>query len=122
MAKLTNEQVIASLKEMTILELNDLVKEIETVFGVTAAAPVAAAAAVEEVKAGPTEVNVVLKSAGANKVAVIKAVQTILGLTLMEAKKIVDGAPATIKEKVSQATADDLKAQLVAAGAEVEIA
>ena len=123
MAKLTNEEIIASLKEMTLLELNDLVKAIEEEFGVTAAAPVAVAAAPaeEETSKGPSEVTVTLKSFGANKVAVIKAVQAITGLGLIDAKKLVDACPATIKEKISPAEAEGHKATLVEAGGEVEI-
>ena len=123
MAKLTNEEIIASLKEMTLLELNDLVKAIEEEFGVTAAAPVAVAAAPAEEAAasGPTEVTVTLKSFGANKVAVIKAVQAITGLGLMEAKKLCDALPAPIKEKISPAAAEDIKKQLTDVGAEVEV-
>ena len=125
MAKLTKEEIIASLKEMTVVELNDLVKAVEEEFGVTAAAPVAAAAAAapaeEAAAAGPTEVNLVLKSAGATKVQVIKAVQAITGLGLMDAKKLVDGAPCNIKEKISPVEAEEHKKALVAAGAEVEI-
>lgn len=122
MAKLTKEEIIASLKEMTILEINDLVKAVETEFGVTAAAPTAVQAApAEEAAAGPTEVTLTLKSCGAQKVAVIKAVQAITGLGLMDAKKLVDSAPAKIKEKISPAEAEEHKKALVAAGAEVEI-
>ena len=124
MAKLTNEEIIASLKEMTILELNALVKAIEEEFGVTAAAPVAAAAAApaeEEGPKGPTEVTLVLKSFGASKVAVIKAVQAITGLGLIDAKKLVDAAPSNIKENISPVEAEEHKKALVAAGAEVEI-
>ena len=124
MAKLTNEEIIASLKEMSVVELNELVKAVEEEFGVTAAAPVAAAAAApaeEEVAKGPTEVNLVLKAVGMQKVAVIKAVQAITGLGLMDAKKLVDGAPCNIKEKISPVEAEEHKKALVAAGAEVEI-
>ena len=123
MAKLTNEEIIASLKEMTLLELNDLVKAIEEEVGVTAAAPVAVAAAPAEEAAatGPTEVTLTLKSFGANKVAVIKAVQAITGLGLIDAKKLVDAAPAPIKEKISPEEANTIKDQLTAAGAEVEV-
>ncbi len=124
MAKLTKEEIIASLKEMTVLEINDLVKAVEEEFGVTAAAPVAtvaAAPAEEEAKAGPAEVTLVLKSCGAAKVAVIKAVQAITGLGLMDAKKLVDTAPCNIKEKISPVEAEEHKKALVAAGAEVEI-
>ena len=123
MAKLTNEEIIASIKEMTVLELNDLVKAIENEFGVTAAAPVAVAAAPAEAEAakGPSEVSLILKSFGASKVAVIKAVQTITGLGLIDAKKLVDACPATIKEHISPVEAEEHKKALVAAGAEVEV-
>ena len=123
MAKLTQADIIAAVKEMTVVELNDLVKAIETEFGVTAAAPVAAAAAEEETgtKKGPAEVTLTLKSAGAQKVAVIKAVQAITGLGLMDAKKLVDGAPVKLKEKISPVEAEEHKKALVAAGAEVEV-
>ena len=123
MAKLTKEEIISSLKEMTVLELNELVKAVEEEFGVTAAAPVAAAAAPveEEAAKGPVEVSLFLKSAGASKVAVIKAVQAITGLGLMDAKKMVDAAPVAIREHISESEANSLKEQLVAAGAEVEV-
>ena len=122
MAKLTNAEIIASLKEMTIIELNDLVKAIEEEFGVTAAAPVAVAAApVEEEAKGPTEVSLILTSFGASKVPVIKAVQAITGLGLIDAKKLVDACPSTIKEKITPVEAEEHKKALVAAGAEVEI-
>ena len=122
MAKLTNEEIIASLKEMTIIELNDLVKAIEAEFGVTAAAPVAVAAApVEEEAKGPTEVSLILKSFGASKVPVIKAVQAITGLGLIDAKKLVDACPSPIKEHITPVEAEEHKKTLVAAGAEVEI-
>ena len=123
MAKLTAQEIIATLKEMTIIELNELVKAVEEEFGVTAAAPVAVAAAPAEeaAAAGPTEVSVVLKAIGGNKVAVIKAVQGITGLGLIDAKKLVDTCPCPIKEKVSPAEADDIKAKLTDAGAEVEV-
>lgn len=123
MAKLTNEEIIASLKEMTVLELNELVKAVEAEFGVTAAAPVAAAAAPaeEEAPKGPTEVTLILKSFGSSKIPVIKAVQAITGLGLMEAKKLVDAVPSNIKEHISPVEAEEHKKALVAAGAEVEI-
>ena len=125
MAKLTSAEIIASLKEMTILELNDLVKAIEEEFGVTAAAPVAAGAAAapaeEEAPKGPVNVTVTLTSAGQTKVTVIKAVQAITGLSLLEAKKLVDAVPAKIKENIPAAEADEIKAKLVDAGAEVEV-
>ncbi len=125
MAKLTKEEIIASLKEYTVLELNDLVKAVEEEFGVTAAAPVAAAAPAEEegpVAKGPTEVSLILKGLGTgSKVAIIKAVQAITGLGLMDAKKLVDGIPAPVKEHISPVEAEEHKKALVAAGAEVEI-
>ena len=126
MAKLTNEEIIASLKEMSVLELNELVKAVEAEFGVTAAVaaagPAPAAAAEEEETAkGPSEVTLVLKACGMQKVAVIKAVQAITGLGLMDAKKLVDGAPVNIKEHISPVEAEEHKKALEAAGAEVEI-
>ena len=124
MAKLTNEEIIAALKEMTVVELNELVKAVEAEFGVTAAAPVAAAAAPAEEEgpaAGPTEVSLFVKSCGASKVQVIKAVQAITGLGLMDAKKLVDQAPVAIKEHISPVEAEEHKKALEAAGAECEI-
>lgn len=122
MAKLTKEEFISAVKEMSVVELNELVKAIEEEFGVTAAAPVAGPVAVEEEEAkGPTDVSLILTSCGAQKVAVIKAVQAITGLGLMEAKKLVDGAPTPIKEHISPVEAEEHKKALVAAGAEVEI-
>ena len=114
---------IEEIKAMTVLELNELVKAIEEEFGVSAAAPVmvaggaAAAAAAEE----KTEFDVVLKSAGANKIAVIKVVKDAAGLGLKEAKALVDEAPKTLKEGISKDDAEALKAKLEEAGAEVEI-
>lgn len=124
MAKINTEELIESLKEMTILELNEVVKAIEEAFGVTAAAPVgvvAAAPAEEEVAKGPSEVSVYLKAVGASKLAVVKAVQAITGLGLGDAKKLTDVVPSLIKENVSPAAAEDIKAKLVEAGAEVEV-
>jgi large subunit ribosomal protein L7/L12 len=125
MAKLTKEEIIASLKEMSVLELNELVKAVEEEFGVTAAAPVAAAAAPAEegpVNAGPTEVTLFLKGLGTgSKVAIIKAVQAITGLGLLDAKKLIDTLPATIKEKISPVEAEEHKKALEATGAECEI-
>lgn len=124
MAKLNAVDVIASLKEMTILELNELVKAIEEEFGVSAAAPVAvagsgaAAAAVEEEQ---TEFDVVLMSAGAGKIKVIKVVRELTGLGLKEAKDAVDGAPTTLKTAVTKEEAEKAKAALEAEGAQVEI-
>ena len=124
MAKLTKEEIIASLKEMTVLELNELVKAVEEEFGVTDAAPVAVAAAApaeEEAAKGPAEVSLFIKSAGASKVQVIKAVQAITGLGLMDAKKLVDAAPVAVKEHITPTEAEEHKKALEAAGAEVEI-
>ena len=124
MAKLTKEEIVAALKEMTVLELNDLVKAVEEEFGVTAAVAVAAAAAPAEEDAapkGPTEVNLILTSFGTSKVPVIKAVQAILSLSLIDAKKLVDACPSTLKEKISPVEAEEYKKALVEAGAEVEI-
>ena len=122
MAKLNTEDVIASLKEMTILELNDLIKAIEEEFSVTAAAPVAVAAAADTAApTGPTEVTVTLTDVGATKVAVIKAVREITGLGLVEAKGLVDKTPSAIKENIKPEEAEAIKAKLVEAGATVEI-
>lgn len=123
MAKLTKVEIIAALKEMTVVELNELVKAVEAEFGVTAAAPVGVVAApVEEEEAkGPSEVSLILKSVGGSKVQVIKAVQAITGLGLMDAKKLVDGAPVAIKEHISPVEAEEHKKALEAAGAELEI-
>ena len=123
--KLTNEQIIDTLKQMSALELSNLVKAVEEEFGVTAAAPVAAAAPAEEeeaAKKGPSEVSLFLKGLGtAGKVAVIKAVQTITGLGLMDAKKLVDACPCAIKEKISPVEAGAHGKVLKDAGAEIEI-
>ena len=118
-------KLIEDVKALTVLELSELVKALEEEFGVSAAAPaavaVAAPAAGEAAAAEKTEFDVVLKSAGANKVAVIKAVKEITGLGLKEAKEIVDGAPKTLKEAVSKDYAEAMKAKLTEAGAEVEV-
>jgi large subunit ribosomal protein L7/L12 len=114
MAKLTQEEILSYLEEATILELNDLVSAIEEKFGVVAAA------AAEEA-AGPSEVTVTLTDVGGTKVAVIKAVREITGLGLVDAKKLVDGVPAAVKENVSPEEAESIKEKLVAAGATVEI-
>ncbi len=123
--KLTNEQILDTLGQMTALELKSLVDAVCEKFGVTAAAPTAAAAPAEEegpVAKGPTEVSLFLKGLGtAGKVAVIKAVQTITGLGLMEAKKLVDSAPVAIKEKISPVEAEAYKKTLTDAGAEAEV-
>ena len=122
MAKLTKEEFIAAIKEMTVVEVVDLVHAIEEEFGVTAAAAVAAAPAeAEAASEGPSEVTLTLKSFGTAKVAVIKAVQAILGIGLMDAKKIVDAGPSPIKEKISPTEAEAFGKQLTDAGAEIEI-
>lgn len=114
---------VEEIKSMTVLELNELVKAIEEEFGVSAAAPVmvagagAAAPAAEE----KTEFDVILKSAGANKINVIKVVKEITGLGLKEAKALVDEAPKTIKEGASKDDAESIKTKLTEAGAEVEL-
>ena len=119
MAKLSNEQLIESLKEMSILELNDLVKAIEVTFNVTAAAPMAAAG--PAVAAAPTEVTVRVMDSGANKVSVIKVYREITGLGLMEAKKAIDSCPAIVKEAIKPEEAATLKKLLEDAGAKVEV-
>ena len=122
MAKFSIEEFISAVKEMSVLELNELVKAIEEEFGVSAAAPVAVAgvaAAAEE--QGPSEVNVVLKAAGANKLAVIKLVREITGLGLKEAKDLVDNAPKPVKEKIDPEEAKAIADKLTEAGAEVEV-
>lgn len=122
MAKLTAVELIESLKEMTILELNELVKAIEEEFGVSAAAPVAAAATAEVEEAeGPSEVSVILKEVTGSKVGVIKVLRDVTGLGMMEAKALVDSAPTAIKENIKPAEAEELKAKLVEAGAVVEV-
>lgn len=123
---ITKADVVSFIENMTVLELSELVKELEEKFGVSAAAPVAVAAA-----AGPaasaepaeeqTEFDVILKAAGANKINVIKVVRALTSLGLKEAKDAVDGAPGAIKSGVSKQEAEDAKKQLVEAGAEVEI-
>ena len=116
------ENIIAEIKEASILELNDLVKAIEEEFGVTAAAPVAAAAdGAADAGAAKDSFDVELTSAGDKKVAVIKVVREITGEGLKEAKAIVDGAPAPVKEGVAAEAAEALKAQLEEAGASVEL-
>ncbi len=124
MAKLTTAEFIDAIKELTVLELNDLVKACEEEFGVSAAAgvvvagPAAGAAAAGEEK---TEFNVELTEVGPNKVKVIKVVREITGLGLKEAKDLVDGAPKMIKENASKAEADDIKAKVEAEGAKVTL-
>ena len=122
MAKLTHEEILAYLEEATILELNDLVSAIEEKFGVVAAAAVAApAAGGDAADAAPSEVTVTLTDIGATKVKVIKAVREITGLGLVDAKKLVDSAPAAIKENIDPEEAEEIKKKVVEAGAMVEI-
>ena len=122
MAKLNAQDVIASLKEMTILELNELVKACEEEFGVSAAAGVVvAAAAPAEAAEEKTEFDVELTEVGPNKVKVIKVVREATGLGLKEAKDLVDGAPKLVKEGVSKTEADDVKGKLEAEGAKVTL-
>ena len=123
MAKLTTAEFIEAIKELSVLELNELVKACEEEFGVSAAAGVVVAAAggaaaAEEEK---TEFDVILVEAGAGKMGVIKLVKEITGLGLKEAKAIVDGAPKAVKEKASKAEAEDIKKKLEDAGAKVEV-
>lgn len=123
MSIMTKEQIIEAIKEMSVLELNDLVKACEEEFGVSAAAPVAAAGAAAAGAAAEekTEFDVVLASAGAEKIKVIKAVRELTGLGLKEAKEVVDGAPKTLKEGVSKDEAEAIKAKLAEVGATVEV-
>ena len=116
-------KLMEEIKAMTVLELNDFVKALEEEFGVTAAVATAAAPAASDEAAaeGPSEVTLTLKSFGTAKVAVIKAIQSITGLGLMDAKKLVDAAPSVVKEKISPSEAEQYKKTLVDAGAEVEI-
>ena len=123
---MTNEEIIEAIGNLTVLELSELVKAAEEKFGVSAAAPVAVAAAPAAPAEGAaaaekSEFDVILKDAGASKINVIKAVREATGLGLKEAKALVDGAPAPVKEGVSKADAEDLKGKLEAAGATVEL-
>lgn len=123
---MTNEQIIEAVKEMSVLELNDLVKAIEEEFGVTAAAPMAAGAgagagAGAEAEEEQSEFDVVLNSAGAAKIKVVKAVRAITGLGLKDAKDLVDNAPSKIKEGVPKEEAEEVKGKLEEAGAGVEV-
>lgn len=126
MAEITKQDVISFIEKMTVLDLAELVKELEEKFGVSAAAPVAVAAAGPAAAAAEpteeqTEFDVILKSAGANKINVIKVVRSLTSLGLKEAKDLVDGAPSPVKTGISKQDADDAKKQLVEAGAEVEV-
>ena len=124
---MTKEQIMEAIEQMTVLELSELVKALEEKFGVSAAAPVAVAAAPAAGAAADagaeeqTEFDVVLTSAGASKINVIKVVREVTGLGLKEAKEVVDSAPKAVKEKISKTDADALKAKLEEAGASVEV-
>ena len=117
------EQIIEAIKEMSVLELNDLVKAIEEEFGVTAAAPVAAAGAAGggDAEAEKTDFDVELTSAGSSKIKVVKAVKEATGLGLKDAKELVDGAPKVVKEALPKEDAEELKSQLEEVGATVEL-
>jgi len=125
MAEITKEQVIEFIKQMSVLELAEMVKEMEEIFGVSAAAPVAVAAAGpaagEAAAEEKTEFDVVLTAIGEKKINVIKVVRAITGLGLKEAKDLVDGTPNTIKEAASKEEAEGIKTQLEEAGASVEL-
>ncbi len=117
------EKLLEEIDSLTVIELSELVKGIEEKYGVSAAAvaaPAAGAAAGAEA-AEKSEFNVVLKEAGANKIAVIKVVRDVTGLGLKEAKELVDGAPKTVKENVAKAEAEEMKAKFVEAGAVIEL-
>ena len=121
---MTKEEFISAVESMTVLELAELVKAMEEKFSVSAAAPVAVAAAAAPAAAAEeekTEFDVILANAGAQKIGVIKVVREITGLGLKEAKALVDGAPAPVKEKVAKADAEAMKAKLEEAGATVEV-
>ncbi|MEO4055277.1 50S ribosomal protein L7/L12 [Solibacillus sp. CAU 1738] len=118
---MNKEQILEAIKVMTVLELNDLVKAIEEEFGVTAAAPVAVVAGGAAAAEEQTEFDVVLASAGAEKIKVIKVVREITGLGLKEAKEVVDNAPKALKEGASKAEAEEIKAKLEEVGATVEV-
>ena len=126
MAKLTTDQLIEAFKELSLIELSDFVKKFEEVFEVTAAAPVAVAAAAAPAAGGDAaeekdSFDVVLESAGDQKIAVIKEVRALTNLGLGEAKAVVDGAPATVLEGANKETAEKAKAALEAAGAKVTL-
>ncbi|MBP5200474.1 MAG: 50S ribosomal protein L7/L12 [Schwartzia sp.] len=123
---MTKEEIMQAIESMTVLELSELVKAMEEKFGVSAAAPVAVAAAAPAATGGAageeqTEFDVILKSAGDKKIGVIKVVREVTGLGLKEAKALVDEAPKPVKEKVAKAEAEELKAKLEEAGAQIEL-
>jgi len=127
MADITKEQVIEFISNMTVLDLSEFISELEEKFGVSAAAPAMAMAAMPAgggeaaAEEEQTEFDVILKGIGGNKIAVIKAVRALTGLGLKEAKEKVDGAPLAIKEGVSKDEAEEAKKQLEEAGAEIEV-
>ncbi len=127
MATLTVDEIVEAIKNMSVLEVAELVKRLEEEFGVSAAAMVAAAPAAAPGAGAPaaeeekTEFDVILKAPGGNKIQVIKVVREITGLGLKEAKELVDGAPKPVKEGVSKEEAEQIKAKLEEAGAEVEL-
>ena len=118
---LTNEQIIEAIASKSVTEIVELIAAMEEKFGVSAAAVAAAPAAGEAAAEEASEVNVILASAGANKIAVLKEVRAITGLGLKEAKDLVDGAPKAVKEGIKKEDAEAIKKQLEAAGATVEI-
>ena len=120
---MTREEIIQAIKEMSVLELNELVKACEEEFGVSAAAPVAVAggAAAAPAAEEKTEFDVILANAGSEKIKVIKVVRELTGLGLKEAKEIVDGAPKTLKEGIAKEEAEAMKAKLAEVGATVEL-
>ncbi len=115
------EELISAVEKMTVLELAELVKAMEEKFGITAAAPVAAAAAAGEAVEEKTSFNLILKTSGEQKINVIKAIREITTLGLKEAKDLVDGAPKTVKEGLKKEEAEEMKKKLEAAGATAEI-
>ena len=118
---MNKEQILEAIKAMTVLELNDLVKAIEEEFGVTAAAPVAVVAGGAAAAEEKSEFDVVLASAGQEKIKVIKVVREITGLGLKEAKEVVDNAPKALKEGISKEEAEEIKSKLEEVGASVEV-
>ncbi len=125
MPTLTKDEFISAIEQMSVLDLNELVKALETKFGVSAAAPAAAAAAGAGAGAAATEektaFDVILKVAGGNKITVIKVVREVTGLGLKEAKDLVDGAPKPVKSGITKAEADQIVAKFKDSGAELEI-
>ena len=124
---MTKQEIIEAIKQMNVLELSEMVKDLEEIFGVSAAAPVAVAAAPAaatapaEAAEEQTEFDVILESAGAEKIKVIKVIREITSLGLKEAKDLVDGAPSTVKTAIPKAEAESIKAKLVEVGAAIKI-